>query len=300
GADTLTKVFKRFCAGQIHGEPLKAGAGQMKMGIIESWHDEAPFEFNDLGMRALEFQNIRHFADRSDAIARHCDRLCAFALEGAPAREAGIDVSVQKNLVCFPRRFVSNQNGGAQQKQAHSNHPQPPASTSNISRMRFSPVSRPLHSNHSCSVWAPPPKPPPPIAIASRPMESGILASVEARCTCAELPRNVSTARTARRIRELGSSSPAGRSPMRTISRLSPDFLAPGRCSAACRSSLRTRSAERRRASSSFSSSSPDVERRSTLMLADSGMEFTEVPPRITPTLKVVFGVAGTAVCTNW
>jgi hypothetical protein len=32
-------------------------------------------------------------------------------------------------------------------------------------------------------------------------------------------------------------------------------------------------------------------------MLADSGIEFTEVPPRITPTLKVVFGDAGTGVC---
>ena len=31
-------------------------------------------------------------------------------------------------------------------------------------------------------------------------------------------------------------------------------------------------------------------------MLADSGIEFTEVPPRITPTLNVVFGEAGTGV----
>ena len=31
-------------------------------------------------------------------------------------------------------------------------------------------------------------------------------------------------------------------------------------------------------------------------MLADSGIEFTDVPPRITPTLNVVFGDAGTGV----
>ena len=31
-------------------------------------------------------------------------------------------------------------------------------------------------------------------------------------------------------------------------------------------------------------------------MLADSGIELTEVPPRITPTLNVVFGDAGTGV----
>jgi hypothetical protein len=34
-------------------------------------------------------------------------------------------------------------------------------------------------------------------------------------------------------------------------------------------------------------------------MLADSGMEFTEVPPRITPTLKVVFGEDGIEVWEN-
>jgi hypothetical protein len=32
-------------------------------------------------------------------------------------------------------------------------------------------------------------------------------------------------------------------------------------------------------------------------MLADSGMEFTEVPPRITPTLKLVFGEVGSELC---
>ena len=37
----------------------------------------------------------------------------------------------------------------------------------------------------------------------------------------------------------------------------------------------------------------------STRMLADSGIEFTEVPPRITPTLNVVLGEDGTGVCAN-
>ncbi len=57
--------------------------------------------------------------------------------------------------------------------------------------------------------------------------------------------------------------------------------------------------AQWRRARSRRSISAIDVERRSTRMLADSGIEFTEVPPRITPTLKVVFGEAGTGVCAN-
>ncbi len=49
-------------------------------------------------------------------------------------------------------------------------------------------------------------------------------------------------------------------------------------------------------ARSSRSSSSTDAERVSTRMVADSGMEFTEVPPLMMPMLKVVFGVAGNVV----
>ena len=39
-----------------------------------------------------------------------------------------------------------------------------------------------------------------------------------------------------------------------------------------------------------------EVERRSTRMLADSGIEFTDVPPRITPMLNVLLGAADTGV----
>ncbi len=70
--------------------------------------------------------------------------------------------------------------------------------------MRLSPRSRPLQSNHSCNVCAPPPEPPPPMAMASRPSESGMLASVEARCTCAVLPSCASTARITFRMRASG------------------------------------------------------------------------------------------------
>ena len=68
--------------------------------------------------------------------------------------------------------------------------------------MRLSPRSLPLQSNHSCNVCAPPPDPPPPIAMASRPSDSGIFASVEARCTCAVFPSCESTARTTLSRRE--------------------------------------------------------------------------------------------------
>jgi len=37
----------------------------------------------------------------------------------------------------------------------------------------------------------------------------------------------------------------------------------------------------------------------STRMLADSGIEFTDVPPLITPTLNVVLGLSGTGTRLN-
>src|SRR5581483_2545916 len=46
-----------------------------------------------------------------------------------------------------------------------------PASVNALSRIRLSPTSRALVSNHSCSVCAPPPAPPAPIATASFPID---------------------------------------------------------------------------------------------------------------------------------
>ena len=134
------------------------------------------------------------------------------------------------------------------------------------------------------------------MAMASRPSESGMLASVEARCTCAVLPSCASTARITFRSRASGASSPAGRFPISTTSLCTTcgrrvRVLSRGPI-LQCHRLLQAR----RSARSSRSISAIEVERRSTLMLADSGIEFTEVPPRITPTLNVVFGEAGTGV----
>src|SRR5262249_22569939 len=52
-------------------------------------------------------------------------------------------------------------------------------SNSRVSRIRFRPRSRPSGLYHSCVVWAPPPCPPAPIAIAGIPSDSGMLASVD-------------------------------------------------------------------------------------------------------------------------
>ena len=73
-------------------------------------------------------------------------------------------------------------------------------------------------------------------------------------------------------------------------------FWAEDRISAAMVSSSTARFNARRIPCSRRSISVIEVERISTFMLADSGIEFTEVPPRITPMLNVVFGEAGTGV----
>ncbi len=63
-----------------------------------------------------------------------------------------------------------------------------PETPSRVSRARFSPISRPVGSYHSCSEWAPPPVPPAPMEMASMPLASGMLASVEERSTRDWLP----------------------------------------------------------------------------------------------------------------
>src|SRR5208337_635570 len=117
----------------------------------------------------------------------------------------------------------------------HSPESPAPASASMVSRIRFSPSSRPLLSNHSCKVCAPPPDPPPPMAMASSPIDSGMFASVDARCTCAALFNCASTARITCKIRAPVANSPAGRFPMGTISQLTPEgrFCCGDRISAA-------------------------------------------------------------------
>src|ERR1700733_5737071 len=53
---------------------------------------------------------------------------------------------------------------------------------------------------------------------------------------------------------------------------------------------------ERRRAVSNLEISGSASDRRSTFIEAFAGMEFTEVPPSIVPTLNVVLGLSGAGV----
>ena len=89
----------------------------------------------------------------------------------------------------------------------------------------------------------------------------------------------------------------AGRLPINLMSAASPlSARPPNEVRPSCATARSTAS---RSARSIRSTCSPAAERMSTLMAADSGIEFTEVPPVITPTLKVVFGEAGTGVRAN-
>ena len=71
-----------------------------------------------------------------------------------------------------------------------------------MSSTRFSPSSRPVGSYHSASVCEPLPFPPPPMAMAGIPCESGMFASVELRSSRERVPRKRSTLRTISRSGE--------------------------------------------------------------------------------------------------
>src|SRR2546425_3798735 len=272
----------------------------MQVSVIESRHHKTSVQINDLGLRPFQLENIAFRTHGLDATAAESHRFGALdLLKRRHDCDSGVNVSVEKNRVsfrvCLLLLRLSHGNRAQQEDGGSQVHPLTPARVSRVSRMRLSPSSRPLQSNHSCRVWAPPPRPPPPMAMASWPSDRGMLASVEARCTCATFPSCASTARITCSMRALDSSSPAGRLPITTNSQVTPKGRREDDLVSAARvSSSMARSRAARRARSTRSISDVDVERISTRMLADSGMEFTEVPPRITPILKVVFGVAGT------
>ena len=100
---------------------------------------------------------------------------------------------------------------------------------------------------------------------------------------------------------EFSGSSPPGRTPSTRNfgSSRAPLRKEPTVCRADCISSSTPCCTASRSAFSSRSISSSASERRSTLMEARCGMEFTEVPPSICPTLNVVRGSSGTRTLTN-
>ena len=154
--------------------------------------------------------------------------------------------------------------------------------------MRRRAISRPVGSYHSAVVWMPLEVPPVPRAMAGRPRERGRLASVEPRRNSVRRPRWRSTAATVRKSVLSGGRSAAGRSPMRSLCRVT------GGCGA--NSALlwaRLSRATERMWSAVCWSWRGSVERRSRKASAEDGMELMEVPPAMRPTERVVRGRSG-------
>src|SRR5580658_3334743 len=200
----------------------------MQVSVVESGHHKVSAEVDHLGLHPFQLFDFDGLAHCLNAIAAHRNRFFTQnRAEGRVVRHAGINVCVHENNVGLRLDFGRSTGGSVlgqardcdrtqQNRQtpaayfSHQPHQGPscaqphsptPASASMVSKMRFSPSSRPLESNHSCKVCAPPPDPPPPMAIASCPSESGMLASVDALCTCAAFDSCPSTARTTCKIR---------------------------------------------------------------------------------------------------
>ena len=128
------------------------------------------------------------------------------------------------------------------------------------------------------------------MAIASRPSERGMLASVDARCTCArvaevsvdcanhlEQPR-IRREFARRTIADLHHFALHYLRLSRTVLRRGAIFGRDRLIESGAQGSLQPVDLRHR--------GGAQIDR----MLADSGIELTEVPPRITPTLNVVFG----------
>ena len=122
--------------------------------------------------------------------------------------------------------------------------------------------------------------------MAGMPMLIGTLASVLLIAYVGVSPNASDAAVADWTIGELAGVSPHGRSPMSFGS----TAIFPSAVDRARFSSSTASRTTARKASSSFLSSAHASERMSTSMLTSKGIELTEVPPRTTPTLKVVFG----------
>lgn len=159
-----------------------------------------------------------------------------------------------------------------------------------VESRRRAPVAPSEFSNHSFSLWVSPDRPPPPMDMAGIRRDIGTLASVEETAYSGSLPRaRVASSTTRTRGCEMGS-SPAGRSPMSSISRPSdPSPRASSIAMAALASSI-TRD-------STLESASELSERRSSSTLPSTGIALMLVPPLNRATVRVVRGSSGSSIC---
>src|SRR4051812_5813590 len=278
----------------------------MDVRVVEARHDERAVKIDDFRIATLELLDGRSVSHSKKPLALHRQRF-------VPLRKARLVANVNVSVdVDHIRRLLGLRHTHHTKTEKKKNHPRPspsirgekvfhsaaPASVITVSTSRLNPNSRFVGSYHSCKVCAPPPAPPAPIARASIPNESGMFASVDARCIRAVFPRCPSTARSTCSIRASSFKSAAGRLPIPLISAFNASDAGP--LAAVGLVSDTASATALRSAASSLSISAADAERMSTRIVADSGMEFTLVPPLIAPMLNVVFGSAGTGVAANF
>src|SRR5947209_2544890 len=197
------------------------------MSIIEPGHHKAPVQVHHFSTRGLQLLHFSICANRNNPAAQYgnglgtlIDRRRNEILRPGNVvrngRRTHVDVAVDEDHI---RRIFYLSRGETCHCEHHEHskrdfHSCTPVSASRASRIRFSPRSRLLQSNHSRSVCAPPPSPPEPMVMASFPAASGMLASVEASRGTDLILRWASTARITCTMRAFCGSSAAGRSPM--------------------------------------------------------------------------------------
>src|SRR6185437_13404110 len=320
--NALLHFGKRMHTVQVHRELGEAGIREVHVRVVESGHGELAMQVQGARLRPLPgFQPGRLASHSDDPLPANRHRTRQWLL-----RISGIEMAVRQNQIggaagCGPRLRLrlhgttaspqcgfrrekqrcraEHGHGGAAERDAlradASGHGSRPASDTAARNKRFRPSSRPVGSYHSASVCDPPPCPPAPNATAGMPSESGIFASVELRSRRARLLRNASTARIVSSSAEFAGSLPPGRTPSE---RNSTSSASPGYRDIAI-SSLIPDCIALRSADSSRSSSPSSSERRSTFTEALDGIEFTDVPPSITPKLNEVRGSSGTRIAEN-
>src|SRR5262245_45427487 len=75
GANPLAKIGQRLRPRQVHGISLEASGRQVKMGIVESRHNEVPGQIDDFGVRTLEFQDFGVVTHGHNAVSTNRESL---------------------------------------------------------------------------------------------------------------------------------------------------------------------------------------------------------------------------------
>src|SRR5437762_6373309 len=176
GRYALLHLLQGFGSNQVCVEFFKSAGRKMGVSIVESRHNKVAAQINHLGLGAFELLYFLIRARSNDLARGHCNSL-------DPGCSARIDIAIDKHD--FRRSFLLSRERTSQGEYREYNqqhfHSCTPVRAKRARRIRLSPRSRLVQSNHSRMVWAPPPSPPEPMVMASRPSESGMLASVEAK-----------------------------------------------------------------------------------------------------------------------